>query len=232
MKFKGTIIGEASGSLSSMTFSHNRGGQYIRQRAVPTNPNSTYQQVVRSLVSSLSGLWSSGISATDRDAWDVYAAQVPIADALGEPRNVGGLGMYIRGNVGRLQSGVAGLTRVDPGPTVYNLGEYSAPVIGTINAISGLMSLAFTNTDEWANEDGSAMLVYASRPQNPGINFFKGPYRYAGAIEGDGTTPPTSPASITLPFAVTAGSKVFVRAVVSRADGRLSATFQGTGLAS
>ena len=50
-------------------------------------------------------------------------------------------------------------------------------------------------------------------------------------ISGDGTTPPTSPAAIGLPFACVAGQKLFAKAVLSRADGRLSSPFRGSGVA-
>ena len=39
---KTTIVGPLSGSFGGLTASHNRGGQYLRQRSTPTNPNSTY----------------------------------------------------------------------------------------------------------------------------------------------------------------------------------------------
>lgn len=231
MKFKGTIIGEASGSLASMVFSHNRGGQYIRQRTIPTNPNSTFQQTIRSLVAALTSVWNNVLTAAQRAGWDTYAENVQLLDVLGETRNVGGLGMFIRANTARLQTGDAGLPIVADAPTTFNLGELTPPNVISATAATEALSIGFTNTDEWANEDGGALLIYGSRPQNGSVNFFKGPYRYAGLVLGDGTTPPISPASITNPFPFAVGNKVFIRAIAIRADGRVSATFRdfGTG---
>lgn len=226
MKFKGTLIGEASGSLASLVFSHNRGGQYIRQRSIPTNPNSDYQQAIRGLVSQLTSAWQSVLSDAQRLAWDTYAELVPLLDPLGGTRNVGGLGMYIRSNVARLQAGDADLTRIDAAPTEYNLGDYTYPGITSITATTKVMITTFDANDAWASEDGSAMLFYGSRGQNASRNFFKGPYRYCGLIKGDSGTPPTSPQNITLPFALTAGQKAYIRVVVTRADGRMSSTFR------
>jgi hypothetical protein len=73
------------------------------------------------------------------------------------------------------------------------------------------------------------MFVFASRPQNPSINFFKGPYRIIATIPGADPTPPTSPQSISLAFPVVEGQKVFFRANVTRADGRLASSFRGSG---
>lgn len=226
MKFKGTIIGEASGSLASMVFAHNRGGQYIRQRTIPTNPNTTYQQEIRSLVSQLTSAWYNVLTEDQRMLWDAYALAVPLLDPLGESRNVGGLGMYIRGNVARLQANPTDLPRVDDGPTNYNLGEFSNPGITSITATTGIMILTFTAGDAWVSEEGAAMLIYGSRGVNASRNHFKGPYRFAQAILGATPTPPTSPVNVTMPFPLVAGQKAYIRVVVVRADGRVSSTFR------
>lgn len=227
MKYRSALVTEASGSLGGFTASRNKGGLYFRARAIPTNPNSTYQQTVRSALAQLVTTWGSTLSAAQRAAWSTYAANTTVIGPLGTPIHNSGLNMYLRGNVSRLQTT---LPRVDDGPTVYDLGGYTEPSIG-FDATAGEIDVTFDNTDAWANEDDAAMLVYVSRPQGPGVEFFKGPYRLAGLIAGDSTTPPTSPAAITLPFAVTAGQRMFARIVVSRADGRLSASFRDGAIA-
>ncbi len=227
MKFTSPLISQGSGSLAGLTFSRNRGGKYIRARATPTNPNTVFQQAVRGFMSQLTSLWNDTLTQAERDAWDLYAENVLIPDTLGEPRNVGGLGMYNRTNVPALQ---AGLARVDAAPTVFNIGDFTNPSIVSITAATNILSLAFTAADAWANETGSAMLVYTSRAQNPTINFFKGPYRLAGAILGDDTTAPTSPAAITLAFNAEVGQRIFIKVNVIRLDGRYAATFRDNGL--
>ena len=218
MKFKGTIIGEASGSVASLTFSHNRGGQYIRQRAIPVDPATVFQQVVRQAMSDLTSLWNDLLTQAQRDAWDQYALNVLIPDSLGEPRNIGGLGQYVRSNIPRIQ---AALPRVDTAPVIFNLGPFTNPAIASITAPTAL-SLTFEVTDAWVNEDDAAMLVYGSRGMNQTINFFVGPYRFADSILGNLATPPTSPAAIVMPFTLAAAQRAFVQVRVTRADGRLS----------
>lgn len=226
MKFRPLIGTDMSGSIAGITASHNRGGTYFRNRAIPVNPATPQQVAVRGFMVTLSTAWVQTLTQVQRDAWDQYALQVPLPDALGDPRNVGGLGMYIRSNIPRLQ---AGLLRVDPGPTVYALPTFTDPAIASITAPDAL-SLTFTPADGWANEDDAAMLILGSRGQNESINFFKGPYRFAGSIPGDGTTAPTSPAAITMPFVLTAAQKAFVQVRVTLADGRLSGTFRGESI--
>lgn len=223
MKFTSPILSEARGSLAGLTFSANKGGNYIRARSIPTNPNTPAQQAVRAALSQLSVLWNDLLTKEQRDGWGTYAENVPLLDSLGQPRVVTALNMYIRSNVPRLQ---AALVRVDDAPIAFNLGEFSAPVFA-IDTAASEVDVAFSDTDAWTGEDDSSMLVYGSVPKSPTINFFKGPYRLLGTIDGDGTTPPTSPAALALSQPISVGQRGFFRVVVSRADGRLSSDFLG-----
>ena len=221
-------IGSISGSTGGIVFSRNRGGPYTRRRAIPVNPGTPQQSAVRGFLAQLTSLWGNILSASQRVAWDTYALNVPLPNALGEPRNVGGLGMYIRSNVPRLQAAEA---RVDDAPTIQNRGDYTAPTIDSIASVGEVITVSFDDTDDWANEDGAAMLFYTSRAKSPTINFFKGPYRFAGLIAGDAITPPVSPFPIVGAFPVAVGNQTFIRVTVSRFDGRLSATFRTQGTA-
>jgi hypothetical protein len=229
MKFKSPLLSQASGSLAGNTFSRNKGGMYIRARATPTNPNSTFQAAVRALMSQLSTVWSSVMTQVQRDAWDLYAANTPLVDTLGESRPVTGLNMFTRFNVPALQSGLIATAKL-AAPAIFNLGDYTAPAIDDINVGDQEIDISFDNTDDWAKAAGNALLIYVSRPMNPSINFFKGPYRYAGKVVGAATAP-TSPASIPLPFVVAAGQKLFIKASVARSDGRMSSPFRDGQLA-
>ena len=223
MKFKSIIITQASGSVAGITFSRNRSGAYVRQRAMPTNPNSPQQQAVRAALSQLSILWQDTLTPAERTAWQTYADNVPVTDRIGESIFLTGLNHYIRSNVGRLQ---AVQPRVDAAPVIFNLGDFTAPGF-ELDQASAEVDVTFTDTDEWANEDDAAMFIFGSVAKDPTINFFKGPYRLLGSIEGDSITPPTAPAAITVNGAIAVGQRMFFRAIVSRADGRLSSDFLG-----
>lgn len=222
MLFKSTLLGQTSGSLDATVFSHNRGGRYTRVRATPVNPNTPQQQLVRSLVAQLTGLWSNTLSQAQRDAWDLYALNVELPNRLGELRNVGGIAMYVRSNVPRLQ---ASLARVDDAPIIFDLGGFEPHLI-TIAAVGTQVftidySFGPALPEPWVSEDGAAILLYTSRPQNPSINFFKGPYRFAAVGLGDSGVPLVFPFSRPVAFAFALGQRIFVRANVTRADGRL-----------
>lgn len=223
MLFKGVLGTQLSGSINGIVASHNSGGTYFRDRAIPTNPNTPQQATVRQLMSDLVSLWLNTLTAVQRAAWDLYAFNVPLINRLGDPINVSGLNMYCRFNVPYIQ---AGQTRVDAAPGVFNLGDFTQPSFA-LDEPNDEVDVTFDNTDDWAGEDDSILAVYASRPQTLSTNFFKGPYRFAGAVEGDAKAPPASPAAIGLPFPVATGQRVFIRVQVARVDGRLSADFRG-----
>jgi hypothetical protein len=226
VKFKSPVYSQTSGSIAGLTYSRNKGGMYTRARAIPTNPKTAAQQAVRNGMQLTSSQWSNVLTATQRSAWEVYAANVPLTDSLGEARTVSGNAMYNRSNIIRLQ---AGLAVVKDGPTNFTLATLTNPSVTGV-ASTGVISVTFTNTDLWATAVGGALLVFVSRPQSVGITFFKGPYQYAGRING-ASTAPTSPGTVTSPFALTAGQKVFVRILATNADGRLSAAWTGSFLA-
>jgi len=219
MKFKSPVYTQVSGSIGGLTYAHNKGGLYARARSIPVNPNSNEQRAVRNGFSSLVTEWTEGLTAAQRDAWSVYATNVPKTDTLGDPLQLSGQQWYIGANTPRLQ---AGLARVDDGPTIFDRGVIDETLSVAVDEASQEITVTYDDTLAWADEDGSAMLVYASRPVNPTINYFRGPFRLAGSIAGDSVTPPTSPGTIAVPFPVVEDQRVFVEIAFTRADGRLS----------
>lgn len=221
MKVTQGLVSGGSGSYGRSVWSHNSFGSYIRSRAVPVNPNTSFQQAVRSYLALLASRWTTILNSAQRAAWETFAANVSVLDKLGQSINLSGLNWYLKSNVLRLQSGD---NIIDDGPTTYALATLT-PVTITVTEASQNLSIAFTNTDDWADTVGGHLYVFASRPQQFSINFFAGPYRLAGSIDG-AATPPTSPAVIATPFPVVAGQKQFYRVVAVNQDGRPSGDFR------
>jgi len=227
MLFKGLLGTDLSGSLGGIVASHNKGGGYFRERVTPVNPATPFQEFVRQTLADLTNRWNNLLTEVQRGEWTNYAQNVPIINKVGEPQIIPALSMYVRSNVGRIQ---AGLDRIDDAPAVFNLGSFTAPTFA-VDGSADTIDVTFEATDAWVDEDGAAMLVYTSRPVNPTVDFFKGPYRLAGAILGDSAMAPTSPATVDLAFPAAAGQRVYVKVGVVRGDGRSSDPFRGRGLA-
>lgn len=222
MLFKPTIGTQLSGSIGGIVASHNAGGAYFRARSTPVNPNSPQQQTVRNAFANLTSIWSGTLTPAQREAWDVYGDNVKLTNRIGEQVNVSGIAHYTRSNVTRIQFGQA---RVDDGPTDFDLGGMGATSISDFSEATQSGNFNFTTsgiTDPWANEAGGFLFLYLSAPQNPGINFYHGPYRAANFIIGD-PAPPVPPTPTIPPFAITEGQRLFGRSIASTANGRLSA---------
>lgn len=231
MKFKSEIVTQASGSVGGVTYSRSKGGTlYRRARAIPVNPNTTFQTQVRSMLTDLVNRWTEVLSAAQRNAWNTYGQNVLFTNALGDPRPISGQNAYIGANTARgTADSKLGLTLgiIDDAPTIFDRGDFTTPVISAASTALGI-NYTFTNTDTWANEDGAAMLIFQGRPRNQSRLFFAGPWRLVGVTEGDSGTAPTSPGSVSAAnmairgFTLVADQLCSYTAVVVRADGRWS----------
>jgi len=225
MKFKSIMVSSASGSAGGTTWSHNAYGKYIRERSIPTNPQSAAQTSVRNAMATITSAWSNALTAAQRAAWSVYGQNVAMTDALGDTIYLSGLAHYVRSNVPRLR---AGLARVDDGPTNFTLPETDTAYAITCSEAAQTVAVTFDDTATWCDTDGAAMIVQQSPPQNVSINFHGSPIRFCDSIDGDSGTPPTSPAALATVWAFIEGQRIFTRARISLADGRLSYPFLGS----
>src|SRR6267154_4350068 len=79
---KVNLVNPTSGSVGGITYSHNKGGAYIRKRSIPTNPQTTRQQTVRTILATLSSAWAS-LTSTQQGDWTTWAESHTIVDSLG-----------------------------------------------------------------------------------------------------------------------------------------------------
>lgn len=210
---------QQSGSLGATVYSHNSAGAYLRARSIPVNPNTDRQVAVRNIVRALSIGWQNTLTQTQRDEWSVYAATLAWQNHLGQTINLTGLNHYIRSNTPRLQ---AGMTRVDDGPKIFNLGAAELELACTASEATQLGSLGFDDTAAWASEDGAGQLFYGGLPQNGSIKFFGGPWRLMHLVQGNSGAPPVSPSLQPWPFPFADGQRLWLQTRITRADGRLS----------
>ncbi len=93
----GPTVAAISGSIGGTVYSRNRGGAYIRNRAIPTDPNTAAQQNVRAILATQSQGWAD-LTATQRASWKLWASQNPIVNALGNAITMSGHQAYIKLN--------------------------------------------------------------------------------------------------------------------------------------
>lgn len=217
----GPLAGEVSGSLGNTVFSRNRGGAYLRMRAKPVNPNTPPQQDQRSALNDAIQYWTNSLSLVNRDLWNTYAANVPVINRLGNPVLITGQNHFVRSNAVAIRIGAP---VIEAAPVIFDTGE--PPATFSINDATAPDSLDIDidNTEPWANEDGSFLVVAQFLPVNVTVNPSHVRRQFAQAIEGDSVTPPTSPVSLIspIPFSFATGQRITVSARILRADGRLS----------
>jgi len=225
MKYKGIMFGDGRGTLGGAVYSRNRYGPYIRTWCKPVNPSSSRQQTVRGLFQALAEIWNGTLTDAERTAWNLFGNSVAIPDALGGSIHLTGFSHFLRSNIPILQ---VGGTRVDDGPTTFVLPEADPTFAAAATEDDQKLGVTFDALLGWANEEGGYLAVSMSQPRAASRNYIGSPFRYAGVVEGDAVTPPTSPAELDVPFAVAADQKIEVFARILRADGRVSNPFRHT----
>lgn len=222
IQYGGGIL-DARGSIGGQVHSKNRYGSYIRARTTPVNPQSARQNKIRSVIQSLSQAWSNTLTQLQRDAWEVYAAAITRSNKLGAQIKLTGFNMFIRSNAPRSQSddGV-----VVAGPTTLTLPPSDPVFACEVDEAGQEISVTFDPLLAWNIIDDGFMYISMSIPKAAGTNFIGGPFRLAGAIDGDTASPPTSPQVLSVPFPVAEGQAVVCKARISEVDGRLSDFFR------
>lgn len=211
---KSSVLTQASGSVGGLTYSHNRSGMYMRARATPVNPSSPYQQVIREAQSQLSQQWQTILTAEQREGWATYAANVLRVNRVGDAINIGGLPMFVRCNVPRIQ---AAKTVILNAPSIYTIGNPPDMSLSLTDTPSDALEISIGNGGLTATD---WILVYLSRPISPSINFWQGPTRFAVAADGTQSVVVVNRSSF--PFDWPDGVQGRVRARISYTDGRLS----------
>lgn len=212
-------VTDLSGSIGGNTFSRNASGAYVRSKSIPVNPQTARQYASRGWFTAASTIWQNTLTELQRQAWRDYAAATGVINRLGQTIYLSGLNMFLRTLVAR---GVASSSAILDAPIDAGLGESPGVLSGTISEATNELTLAFDDTKDWCDEDDSDLLVQVGTPQGSSIAYFNGPYRYAEKVEGDGTTAPTSPATISCPFVCSQYQRVWIRARIAYADGRLT----------
>jgi len=208
---------QRSGAQGGIVWSHNRTGPYVRERAVPVNPNTDRQVDIRNAVRSLAIGWTTILTQNQRDGWDVYAANVAWSDALGRSIFLTGLNHYIRSNT---QMVALGFARQDAAPAIQDIGIAELALGCTASEATQLLTFTFDDTAVWATEVGAFQHFFMGIPQNASRKFFGGPWRYVVSVAG--VTPAVSPLPAAAPFPFQEGQRLWVRSRIMRADGRLS----------
>lgn len=161
MKFLGV---PSSGSMAGTTWSHNRAGQYTRNRRSPVQPVGTGRRsFIRGAFGASSGAWSS-LASADQASWNSFAASHPITDALGSSITLTGHQMFVGVATADQNVGQAIPTLVPASvlTTAPNATVFTVTAAGVI-----------TVTLDASGDAADFILMSFSAPQSAGVTFCK-----------------------------------------------------------
>ncbi len=211
-------VATASGSVGDKVFSHNQHGPYVRNRTTPTDRRTARQRVVRQRFQIIIMHWMTILTETQRRGWRTYAEAIPIKNALGQVHHITPLQMFVRCNLARTHQF---LMLVKDAPTIFNNGNSGVMDVTNVIQLPQSYVITFDDTAEWTTELGSALLLWQASGRSPTVHFYKGPFKAAQQILGNPDFPPTSPTTVPSILINSLTARVFIRMLVTRADGRL-----------
>jgi hypothetical protein len=150
-----------SGSYQGITSSRNAFGQYVRTRATPVNPNSSFQGVVRARLASNASAWRA-LTDVQRVGWAALGSGISRTDSLGQTYTLNGFQAYCLVNNNKLAAGDATVSAAPAIVTPVNIAT------ATLTATNAVLSLAYTTTPLAAS---TRMFLYASKCRSAGRNF-------------------------------------------------------------
>lgn len=159
-----------SGSIAGTVHSHNRAGQYTRNRRSPVQPIGTGRRAfIRAAFGGASSGWS-GLTDDQRAAWAGFAALYPVTDSLGQSITLTGHQMYVRCNVGLANAGQS--------PTATPPADNTVPLVAGSNITAGIV--AGISIDGFAGAGEDYVFTALSQQVSPGRNFWKTFWQPAG----------------------------------------------------
>jgi hypothetical protein len=191
-----------SGSLADKTASHNRAGQYLRNRRSPVQPVGTGRRAaIRTAFGASSTAWAS-LTGAVQAAWTSFAAAHPITDALGQSITLTGQQMYVSVNTQLLNCGQAQSSVIPASTSVFSAG---VPTLTAVHAG------AITLTPTGLGAAGDFALYAFSAPQSGGVTFCK-TFWQAGHVAGNSTTAIVATAAYNAQFgSPVAGQRIFFK---------------------
>lgn len=183
MKFQGTYGTDFSGSLGGTTAAKNKGGQYLKSKPIPTNPNTIAQIEARAKFNAAASGWSA-VSPTELALWNNFAKTLYIPKSNPNSGQYSGFQAYTALNnqmfnaIGLDRTYILQVNNADPAtantagiwipptnnPPIYNIVPQMRDKNGEENAmipITGLVKVNGHIEFEWQVGGGGAIDIDA-----------------------------------------------------------------------
>jgi len=167
-----------SGSYQGLTSSRNRFGQYVRTRATPVNPSSSFQSAVRNRLSTNAVTWKT-ITAIQKEGWASLGDNIQRTDSLGQYYTLTGFQAYCLVNNNRLTAGDAVLADAP----AYDIPDSMTGITPTATAAA--LSIAYTPTPVGAGE----RVFISTSPQRGAGRSYEGDIRLLSVTAAAAASP-------------------------------------------
>lgn len=196
------LVQEARGKLNGSVLSKNKGGNYMRNKTTPVNPNTAAQAAVRNNLTYIAQAWR-GLTQQQRDGWSGVTEQYQRTNIFGDKTKLSGSQLFSRLNLNLLTVGEPDITDA-PLPT--NIAS-----IDSISATAAASPASFSLTFSPAIDTDTKMILRASPGMSPGISNAKNKMRIIGYLDDTNTSPFNALAMYQAKFGSIppAGSKIF-----------------------
>lgn len=212
------LVSDMRNKLNGSVMSKNRAGSYIRNKATPVNPQTSFQQDVRQRLGALSSQWGA-LTLAQRLSFTNATPNFPYTDIFGDKKELDGKSLFIK-----LNSNLSniGSPQILSAPSPVGVPVFIAELL-SVQQTAGLLSGLELTTSATTVPVGFAMAVYATPPVKAGVSFVKNKYRYIGtATAAAGSVDLTDLYIARFGGAVAVGQSISVRvALVSTTTGQM-----------
>ena len=209
----GAIVTDIRGKLGGHVFSKNRSGAYMRTKVTPTNPQTSYQSLVRGIFAAISSAWSS-LTDTQRLSFRDKVQQYTSTDIFGDIKVPSGKTLHHKLNQNLELSGQAQVSTC-PSPAEVPFA----------NMLSATATIAGADLSVYLLGDtvGSKLMIFGTPSLSQGTKFVKNQLRFLGSIAGVDDTDFDILSIYNAKFgAFVAGANVVIGVKVINANGQAS----------
>lgn len=179
------LVSDMRNKLNGSVLAKNKGGNYMRNKTTPVNPQSAAQLAKRAVFGAL----SAGFRALGGDnitAWNNAAGDFPYFDIFGDSRTLSGSQLYVKLNNNLSQVGASPLT-FPPMPA-----GTGAVQLAVVEFDTGDTEINITQ-DLISPPAGYGFIYEATRPLSAGVRFYKNEFRQ---ILTTATSTPATPTAL------------------------------------
>lgn len=184
-----TLVQTMSGSQGDSTFSTGRGGDYIRQRVNPAQPNTARQQAARTAFSAGSSAWRT-LTQAQRNGWNNLAQTITLTDRYGKMYKPTGQQLFV---ANRAASAAIGNNPLSDAPGIVdapgNLGNITLIIKRGATAATDV----FTLQAQFGTDTGDKVVIAATGMYSAGRSYISpGQFKRLAVLTGDNMDNPNS----------------------------------------